>query len=129
MSNNAKADLPDFAMNASNLYKDETITDSKVGSIRVLTPIKPDGKDDHSRPTLFAGQAQLMTPAGVLPINFDIDAKDLAEAVNLFGDAAKVGMEETIKKLEDMRREAASKIVVPGQEGGMGGPESKLFMP
>jgi len=129
MSNNDQSDLPDFAMNTSDLYKDETITDSKVGSIRVLTPINTDGTDDDSRPTLFAGQAQLMTPAGVLPINFEIDAKDLTEAVNMFADGAKQGMEETIKKLEDMRREAASKIVVPGQEGGMGGPQSNIFMP
>ncbi len=129
MLGNKPSDLPEFVMNTSDLYKDETITDTKVGSIRCLTPIKPDGTPDDSRPVLYAGQAQLMTPAGVLPINFELDAKNLAEAVEMFSEAAKQGVQDTFKKLEEMRREAASQIVVPGQENAAGAPGSNIFMP
>lgn len=129
MLGNTPQDLPDFVMETSELYKDETITDTKVGSIRCLTPIKADGSIDDSRPTIFAGQAQLMTPAGVLPINFELDAKNLEEAVEMFADAAKQGVQDTFKKLEEMRREAASQIVVPGQENAAGAPGSNIFMP
>ena len=33
----------------------------------------------------------------------------------------RVGIEQTMKELEEMRRNAASSIVVPGDVGGMGG--------
>lgn len=134
MVEDTQSDLPDFSMNASGLYTDATYTDTKVGSIRCLTPVNADGTPDDTRPALFSGQSQLMTPAGALPINFEIDAKDLAEAVDKFGGAAQQGVEDTFKQLEEMRREQASQIVVPGQEGmgGMGGqgaPGSGIFMP
>jgi hypothetical protein len=107
-------------MDADNLYREEIVTDRKVGTLRMMTPIKNDGTADTARPTLFIGEAQIMTQAGPLPINFEIDGANLAEAVANFGDAAKEGVERTVRELQELRRQQQSSIVVPGA-GGMGG--------
>ena len=107
-------------MDADNLYREEIVTDRKVGTLRMMTPIKNDGTVDAARATLFVGEAQIMTQAGPLPINFEIEGKNLAEAVAHFGDAAKEGIERTVRELQELRRQQSSSIVVPGA-GGMGG--------
>ncbi len=107
-------------MDADNLYREEIITDRKVGTLRMMTPIKDDGTPDASRPALYIGEAQIMTQAGPLPINFEIEGKNLAEVVANFGDAAKEGVERTVRELQELRRQQQSSIVVPGA-GGMGG--------
>lgn len=112
---------PDISMDPEALYREEIITDQKIGTIRIMTPIKSDGTPDEARDVLYYGQSQMMTPAGALPLNFEIEAGSLKEAAEKFGDAAKVAMQETVEKLKEMQREAASQIVVPGADGGMGG--------
>ena len=117
-----KKSLEDLAMDSSNLYKEETITDRKVGTIRTLIPVKSDGSADDSREVEFVGETQIMTPMGALPINFQIEAKTLGEAVEKYGDAGKEAVEKAVKELQQMRREAASSIVLPDSMGsGMGG--------
>ncbi len=100
-------------MDVNDLYREDIYSDRKVGTIRVLTPVKSDGTTDPARATSFVGQAQIMTPAGALPLSFEIDAKNLAEACRGFADAAKVAFEETMKELQELRRQQASSIVVP----------------
>ena len=104
---------PDPTMDANDLYREDMYSDRKVGSIRVMTPVKSDGSPDPSRASLYVGQAQIMTPAGVLPLSFELDAKNLAEACSKFADGAKVAFEETMKELQEMRRQQASSIVIP----------------
>jgi hypothetical protein len=116
---------PDSKMDPASLYREDIVTDRKVGTIRRMTPLKIDGSDDSARPTLYVGEAQIMTNAGPLPINFEIEAASLAEAVEKFGDAAKEAVERTVRELQELRRQQASSIVVPG----MGGPGSKIQMP
>jgi hypothetical protein len=112
----------DIKMDASTLYREEIITDRKVGTIRMMTPLKSDGTADATQPVVYVGEAQIMTAAGPLPINFDIDAKNLGEAVQNFGPAAKEAVEKTVRELQEMRRQAASSIVVPqGGVPGLGG--------
>ena len=115
----------DAKMDADNLYREEIITDRRVGTLRMMSPIKTDGSADGGRDTLFIGEAQIMTQAGPLPINFEIEGKTLAEAVANFGDAAKEGVERTVRELQELRRQQASSIVVPG----MGAPGSKIQIP
>lgn len=111
----------DAQMNPAELYREETFTDQKIGTIRRLTPVTPEGETDTSREVLYSGATQVMTPMGALPINFALEANTIGEAAEKFGPAAEVAVERTAKEMEEMRREQASKIVVPGQEGGMGG--------
>jgi len=109
----------DPTMDAQSLYREEIITDRKVGTIRMLTPIKSDGTSDASRAVLYIGEAQLMTSVGTLPINFELEGQNLGEAVAGFAEGAKEAVERTMKDLQELRRQQASSIVVP--QGGMGG--------
>jgi len=109
----------DPTMDPKSLYREEMITDRKVGTIRVLTPIKSDGSPDSGREVTYIGEAQLLTSVGTLPINFEIEAKTLDDAVTRFAEVAKEAVERTMKDLQELRRQAASSIVVP--QGGMGG--------
>ena len=90
--------------------------------IRRLTPVTLDGSTDPSRPVLFSGQTQLLTPAGVLPLVFEIEAATLAEALQKFPEGVKVALEQAIDEAREMRREAASRIVVPEVGAGAIGP-------
>ena len=112
--------LPDMSMDPKALYREEVYTDRRVGTLRVMTPITAEGQEDSERPALYLGQAQIMTPGGALPITFDIAAVTLSEAVAKFAEDAQHALENTIKELEQMRRDEASSIVIPGA-GNMGG--------
>ena len=77
----------------------------------------------------FLGSAEIMTNMGPVPINFEIEAADLAAAVAGFAAAAQVAIERTVQQIQDMRRQQASQLVVPGGAGGMpnlGGPAGGL---
>lgn len=120
------ADRPDpreAEMDASALYREEIVTDRRIGTIRVMTPITADGRVDDKRPMMFVGEAQMLTSVGPLPISFDIEAATLAEAVAKYGAAAKEGFERAVRELQDMRRQQASSIVVPppGAAGAFSG--------
>jgi hypothetical protein len=65
-------------MDATTLYREEIVTDRKVGTIRLLVPVKADGSPDTTRTTVYTGDAQIMTNMGALPVSFEIEAKDLA---------------------------------------------------
>lgn len=111
-------ELPEITLDTDSLYREETYTDRQAGILRCMVPVKTDGSEDTSRPTLWLGQTQLMTQMGVLPVSFEIEAANLAEAIAKFPEAAKEGIRQTFDELQEMRREAASSIVLPGQGGG-----------
>jgi hypothetical protein len=76
----------------------------------------------------------MRTAAGPLPISFEIEAGNIGEAAEKFAEAAREGAERTIRQIEEMQREAANKIVVPGSPemdsltGGMPG-GGKIHIP
>ena len=113
--------LPEIKLDVSQLYREEIFTDRKAGTLRRLVPVLADGNTDASRPVLYSGQTQLLTPAGVLPLAFELEASSLEDACSKFPDAVKIAIEQAIEEAREMRREAASRIVVP-DAGGMGGP-------
>ena len=106
-------DALDIEMDAAGLYTEEVVTDRRVGTIRVMTPVKTDGQRDLDRPMLFVGETQIMTQMGPLPVTFEIPADNVGEAVEKFGAAAKDGVKKLMERLQEMRREAASQIVTP----------------
>ncbi len=120
----AQNDLPDVKLDPAGLYREETFTDRRAGTLRRLTPVTVDGATDPTRPVLFSGQTQLLTPAGVLPLVFELEASTLEEALKQFPDGVKAALEQAIEEAREMRRESASRIVVPevGAAVGPGGP-------
>lgn len=109
-------------MDPNGLFREENYTDQKTGAIRKLIPVKADGSDDPDRNAEFFGSAQVMTPMGAMPLNFALEGTTLGEAAEDFAGKAQLAVEEAGRELERMRREQASKIVVPGQGGGGNGP-------
>jgi ATP-dependent exoDNAse (exonuclease V) alpha subunit len=114
-------ELPEIKLDATSLYREEIFTDRRAGTLRRMTPVKVDGSVDEARAVLFSGQTQLLTPGGVLPLGFDIEAGTLEEALDRFPEAVKLALDEAIEEAREMRREQASRIVVP-DAGAMGGP-------
>ncbi|HTT05408.1 MAG TPA: hypothetical protein VMF64_08965 [Steroidobacteraceae bacterium] len=113
--------LPDIQLDSAGLYREEIFTDRRAGTIRRLTPVTVDGSTDAARPVLYSGQTQLLTPTGVLPLGFEIEAQSLSEAIGKFPLAVKEALEQAIEEAREYRRESASRIVVPDVGGGMGG--------
>lgn len=120
----ATSDLPEVRLDPAGLYREEIFTDRRAGTIRRLTPVTVAGAADPGRPVLFSGQTQLLTPAGVLPLVFEIEASTLEEALAKFPDGVNAALEQAIDEAREMRREAASRIVVPEVGGGGIGPGS-----
>lgn len=114
--------LDQLTFNADGLYQEENFTDRQVGSIQRLSPITRDGSPDDSRPVLYLGSTQVMTPVGALPLNFELDAGSLEEAMEAFPAAAQVALEQAMEQLKEMQREQASRIMTPDQMGGGGAP-------
>jgi hypothetical protein len=122
----------DIKVDPKALYLEEVFTDRRVATIRRLTPVTKDGVRDPARPVLYMGETQVLTPAGALPIGFEIPAGSLEEAAEKFGALAREAIERTVKELQELRRQAASQIVEPqgplpprGAAGGGG----KIQMP
>ena len=120
----------ELKVDPNSLYMEEIFTDRRIGTIRRLTPVNDDGQRDTARAVLYMGETQVLTPAGALPIGFEIGAGSLGEAAEKFGQLAKEAIERTVKELQELRRQAASQIVIP--QGGLpptGGPGGKIQMP
>lgn len=119
---NQKDQLEQLRMNPDALYREEVFTDQETGSIRRLVPIRADGSDDPGRAAMFIGQTQVMTPAGALPLSFELDASTPGEAAQQFAEAAGKAIEEAVEEIKRLQREAQSSIMVPGQGGSSGLP-------
>jgi hypothetical protein len=113
----------DARMSVEDLYLEEVFTDRRVGTIQRLTPVTPEGSPDPARSVVYVGQTQILTPGGALPLSFDIPATSLEGAVGGFAKAAEEAVQDTMSRLQELRREAASSLIVPGAGGpeGMGG--------
>jgi hypothetical protein len=110
-------------MDSTQIYREEIFTDRKVGTIRRLTPVTGDGIQDAARPVIYVGQAQIMTPMGAVPISFELEATSLDGAVAAFGAAAELAVQQTMRELQEMRREQASSLVIPDAGGGIPSPD------
>jgi hypothetical protein len=111
-----------FTIDKNTLFREESITDMKVGSIRRLIPVKPDGTTDTARNETFIGHTQLMSPEGPLPIQSELSAKTLEEAIDVFPAAMKAALMEMVEKIQELQRKEQlksgstdSRIIVPGR--------------
>ena len=126
----AADNAPELKMDPANLYREEIFTDRKVGTIRVMTPVKRDASTDAGRKVIYVGETQLMTPVGALPLAFEIEADSIGNAAAKFAEVAQVAVERAVRELQEMRRQASSSIVIPeGIPPGLGGPGGKIKLP
>jgi hypothetical protein len=129
----AAENTPELKMDPANLYREEIFTDRKIGTIRVMTPVKKDSAADPGRKVIYVGETQLMTPVGALPLAFEIEATSLGEAAEKFAGFAAVAVERAVKELQELRRQQSSSIVIPegmpGAFGGPGGLPGKIKLP
>ena len=114
----------EFKIDRSNLYREETFTDLKVGAIKCLTPVKSDGSADKARKKIFVGHTNIMTPQGPLPVQGAIPAKELQQAIKKFPEAMEAAMDHLIeeaKKYQEQEKQNAqvqkpeSRIIIPGR--------------
>ena len=108
--------LDQVRFDRSNLYREEVVTDLKVGTIRVLTPITTGGDRDLGRPMQFFAQAQVVSQLGPLPVSAPIEATTLEEAINGYPAAVQAGIEALMEEAREMQRQEMSRIVVPNAE-------------
>ena len=114
----AENTLENIKIDGENLWKEEHITDLKVGNIRKLTPIKLDGTEDEARTASYSATTNIMTPGGALPISGEIEAANLAEAVEKFPEAINTAVKKLQEDMVKMQKEQASKIVTPDELRG-----------
>jgi hypothetical protein len=121
MSNGEQRQQIDFTVDKNNLYREESITDLKVASIRRLTPIKLDGTEDTSRPPVFMAQTQLMSPEGPVPLQSALKAVTIEEAIDEFPGAMQQALAEVVQQMKKMREQKTNKqnedsrIIMPGR--------------
>jgi hypothetical protein len=108
--------------NQQNLHQEEVFSDLTIGSIRRLSPVKPNGEPDKTRPLLFVGQAQIYTQQGPMPIQFPIDAKNLPQAMEKFPEAMEEFVSHLVEQAKELQRQEQSRLIVPGgaSPGGSG---------
>ena len=118
--------MGEIQMDGANLYREETYTDLKAGTLRRLVPVTAAGADDPGRKAIFTASTQVMTPGGVLPLSGEVEgAQTLGEALAGFPGAIQKAIAELRAEMEAMQRERASQIVVPGRNGA---PPSDLLI-
>lgn len=110
----------DFTVDQNNLYREESITDLKVASIRRLIPVRADGTEDPGRTPIFYGHTQLMTPEGPLPVQGRLIANNLNEAYEVFPATMQKALNEMVARIQEMQQAQAkkqddSRIIVPGR--------------
>lgn len=111
-------DGKEIQMDAANLYREESYTDLRAGTLRKLVPVKADGTDDPAREPIYTAATQVMTPGGVLPLNGEVaGAKSLAEAVAGFPATIQQAIADLREEMAAMQRERSSQIVMPGRDG------------
>ena len=98
----------DFTVNRNHLYREESFTDIKVAAIRRLIPVKPDGSNDSSRPPIFMGQTQLITPNGPVMLQALLNAQTIEDAMDEFPAAMQAQMDKMIAEAREKQQKETS---------------------
>jgi hypothetical protein len=105
-----------MTMDPNNLYREDLFTDFKVGRIRQLTPVRVDGGPDKNRKPVFIGETQVRVSSNdIIPVQCDIDARNLMEAIEKFPEAVHMRMEGMVQEAKELKRQQESRIIVPGK--------------
>ena len=107
----------DPQMDAAALYQEEMFTDRKVGAIRRLTPVTATARRRRAAGAVpRPGGDHDEHGAGARSTSKSRRDRS-TDAVAGFAPAAHAAIERTVQQIQEMRRQAASQLVVP--QGGM----------
>ena len=115
-----EVNIDNLDLDRDNLWTEETFTDLRVGSIRRLNPVKADGSPDPERRPIYIGQTQLMSQMGPVPVQAEIEADTLEQALDGFAAAMNEAVSNLIEEAKELRRREASRIVHPSEIQGPG---------
>lgn len=104
----------EFKIDRSNLYREESFSDLRAGTIKRYTPVKADGSEDKGRRTRFTGHSSILTPNGPLPIQNEIPARDLQQAIKKFPEVMEQAMDQLIEEVKKYQEQERSRIQKPG---------------
>ena len=120
--------LDEITADLGNLHREDVFSDMRLATIRRLQPIRPDGSHDPSRPTTYIAETTIVSQLGPIPVQAPVEATSLKDAFSKFPEAIQAAVERLSERAQEMRREEASRIVVPGAMppdlGGGGRPGS-----
>jgi len=116
---NSQIKHDDFTVDKNNLYREESITDFKIATIKILYPIKSDGTSDESRTKRYFGETQMMSPEGPIPVRAMLAATTNEEAMDAFPVAmekALAELVERVKQMQNQHKEMGNKSrIIPGR--------------
>lgn len=100
----------------NDLWSIDTVTDLVHGDIRICLPITPDMRHDNLRKCRFFSTVNANIGGRVMPVQFEIVAKSLDEALDRFEESAKESADRMIEKIEAQRNRI---ITAPGVQPKM----------
>ena len=106
--------MGEIMVELDNLHREDVFSDMRLATIRRLQPIREDGSPDPTRPTTYIAETTIVSQLGPIPVQAPIEADSLKDAFLKFPDAIKFAVERLSERAQEMRREEASRIVVPG---------------
>ena len=119
--------LDEIRADLDNLHREDVFSDMRLATIRRLQPVRSDGSHDPSRPTTYIAETTVVSQLGPIPVQSPVEAGSLKEAFSKFPEAIKAAVDRLSERAQELRREEASRIVVPGSmpsslSGGGGRP-------
>ena len=113
--------IDEISADLDNLHREDVFSDMRLATIRRLQPVRPDGSHDPTRPTTYIAETTIVSQLGPIPVQSPIEADSLEDAFTRFPEAIKAAVERLSERAQEMRREEASRIVVPGSMPPPGG--------
>ncbi len=113
--------LSNLEINQEQLYREEIYTDMKVATIHRLVPVREDGSEDTDRSCKYTAETQLVTPMGAIPVQTEIEAQSLKEAVELFPEAMQEAVNKMVDEAQKRQIADAGKMISPNDAKGQGG--------
>ena len=106
--------IDEISADLDNLHREDVFSDMRLATIRRLQPIRHDGSPDPSRPTTYIAETTIVSQLGPIPVQSPIEADSLKDAFSKFPEAIRTAVDRLSERAQEMRREEASRIVVPG---------------
>ena len=106
--------LDEISADLDNLHREDVFSDMRLATIRRFQPVRRDGSLDPTRPTTYIAETTIVSQLGPIPVQSPIEADSLKDAFSKFPEAIQAAVERLSERAQEMRREEASRIVVPG---------------